>query len=47
MGYRYGHPGYRSGIWADDVEDDSIDMVISHIDMGYLVNLPAAARLHT
>jgi hypothetical protein len=25
------------GIWADDMGDDSIDMVISHIDMGYLV----------
>jgi len=24
---------------ANDMEDDSIDMVISHIDMGYLVTL--------
>jgi len=38
--YRYGHPGYRSGTWAYDMGDDSIDIVISHIDMGYLVTLP-------
>jgi len=37
--YRHGHPGYRYGIWAKDMGDDSIDMVISHIDMGYLVTL--------
>ena len=28
------HPGYRYGIWADNMGDDSIDTVISHIDMG-------------
>jgi hypothetical protein len=46
MGYRYGYlpyrhgqPGYRYGIWANDMGDDSIDMVILHIDMGYLVTL--------
>ena len=36
---RFGHPGYRYGIWANDMGDDSIDMVISHINMGYLVTL--------
>jgi hypothetical protein len=41
--YRSGHPGYRYGIRANDVGDDSIDMVILHVDMGYLVTLPAAA----
>ena len=37
--YRYGHPEYRYGIWTNDMGDDSIDTVISHIDMGYLVTL--------
>ena len=44
--YRYGklpyrdcHPGYRCRIWANDMGDDSIDMVISHVDMGYLLTL--------
>ena len=37
--YRYNHPGYRYGIWANDMGDDSIDIVNSHIDMGYLVTL--------
>jgi hypothetical protein len=37
--YRYGHPGYRYGIRANDMGDDSINMVILHIDMGYLVTL--------
>jgi hypothetical protein len=37
--YRYGHLPYRYGIWADDMGDDSIGTVISHIDMGYLVTL--------
>ena len=37
--YRYGHPGDRYGIWANDMGDDSIDVVILHIDMGYLVTL--------
>jgi hypothetical protein len=41
--YRYGHPRYRYGIWADDMEDDRIDMVILNIDMGYLVTLLAAS----
>jgi hypothetical protein len=38
--YRYGHPGYRYGIWANYMGDDSINTVISHIDIGYLVTLP-------
>ena len=38
--YRYGHPGYRYGIGANDMGDDSIDVVILEIDMGYLVTLP-------
>ena len=29
--YRYGHPGYRYEIWANDMGDDSIHTVISHI----------------
>jgi len=37
--YRYGHPGCRYGIWANDMGDDSIDMVVFHIDMGCLVTL--------
>ena len=37
--YRYGHPGYRYGIWSIDMGDDSIDMVILHIEIGYLVTL--------
>jgi hypothetical protein len=37
--YRYGHPEHRYGIWASDMGDVNIDMVISHIDMGYLVSL--------
>jgi hypothetical protein len=37
--HRYGDPGYRYGIWDDDMGDDSIDTVIIHIDMGYLVTL--------
>jgi hypothetical protein len=37
--YRYGHPGYRYGIRANDMGDDSINMVILDIDMGYLVTL--------
>jgi len=35
--YRYGHPGYRYGKWANDMRDYSINTVICHIDMGYLV----------
>jgi hypothetical protein len=35
--YRRGHLPYRYGIRANDVGDDSIDTVFSHIDMGYLV----------
>jgi len=30
--HRYGHPGCRYGIWVDDMGDDSIDTLISHID---------------
>jgi len=37
--YRHSHPGYRYGIWANDMGDDSIDTVILNIDMGYLVTL--------
>jgi hypothetical protein len=40
--YRYGHPGYQYGIWAVDMRDDNVDMVMLHIDMGYLVALPIA-----
>jgi hypothetical protein len=40
--YRCGHPGYRYGIWANDMGDESIDTVISHIDVGYLVTLDTA-----
>jgi hypothetical protein len=43
--YRYSHPGDRNGIWPNDMGDDSIDMVISHIDMGYLVALSMALRM--
>jgi hypothetical protein len=32
--------GYRYGIWANDMGDDSIDTVILHIDMGFLVTVP-------
>jgi len=35
MTYRYGHSPYRYGIWANDMGEDSIDMVILDIDMGY------------
>ena len=30
---------YQYRIWAHDTGDDSIDMVISHLNMGYLVTL--------
>ena len=40
---RYGHPGYGYGMWASDMGDVSIDMVILRIDTGYLVTLPASA----
>jgi hypothetical protein len=33
------HPGYRYGIWANDMGDDRIDMALSHTDMGYLITL--------
>jgi hypothetical protein len=36
--------GYRYGTWANDMGDDSIDTVISHIDMGYLVTLPESCH---
>jgi len=35
--FRYRHHGHRYGIWANDMGDDSIDMVTLHVDMGYLV----------
>ena len=43
--YRYSHPGYRYGMWANDNGDDSIDMVILRIDMGCLVTLNPACCL--
>jgi hypothetical protein len=42
LSYRYCHPEYRYGIWANDMGDDRIDMVISHINMGYLLTLGVA-----
>jgi hypothetical protein len=42
--YRYGHPGYRYWIRANDMGDDRIDMVILHVDMGYLVTLRMTSR---
>jgi len=44
--YRYGHPGYRYGIWANNMGDENIDMVIFHIDLGYLVTLQGRCRLN-
>jgi hypothetical protein len=41
---RYSHPGCRYGIWSSDVGDDRIDMVMLHIDMGYLVTLAENGR---
>ena len=38
--YRYGHRRHRCGIWANQMEDDSIDTVFSNLDRGYLVTLP-------
>jgi hypothetical protein len=37
--YRCGHPGYRYETWANDMGVDSIDTVVSQINMGYLVTL--------
>ena len=37
--YRFGHPGDRYGIWVIAMGADSIDMVISYIDMGDLGTL--------
>ena len=37
--------GDRYGIRANDMGDDSIDTVISHIDMGYVVTLVTALAL--
>jgi len=34
----------RYGIWAKDMGDDNIDMVISHIDMAYLVTQMESAH---
>jgi hypothetical protein len=39
IGFRYAQ---RYGIWSNDMGDDSIDAVISHIDIGYLVTLMGA-----
>jgi len=41
--YRYGHPGYRYVIRSNDMGDDSIDMNLLDIDMGYLVTLARAS----
>jgi hypothetical protein len=38
--------GYRYGIWADDMGDRNIDMVILEIDVSYLVTLSARAVTH-
>jgi len=35
----------RHGIWANDMGDDNIDKVISHIDMGYLVTLVGTTNI--
>jgi len=40
--YRYSHSGYRCGIWANDMGDDSNDTAIPDIDMKYLVTLGAS-----
>jgi hypothetical protein len=44
MGYRYGisiwDMSHRNGKVIIDMGDDSIDMVILDIDMGYVVTLP-------
>ena len=37
--YRYGYPGCQYGIWANNMGGDSIDTVISHIDMGHILTL--------
>jgi hypothetical protein len=37
--YGYGHSRYQYGIWANDMGDDIIDMVILDIDMGCHVTL--------
>jgi len=37
--YGYDHPGYRYGIWDIDMGDDSIDIVIRDIDVGYFVTV--------
>ena len=42
--YRYVHPRYRYGIWATDMGDDIIDIVILDIDMGYLVTLECTRK---
>jgi len=47
MSYRLGYPGYRYGIWANDMGDDSIHTVILCIDMGYLVTLAHAQTMPT
>jgi hypothetical protein len=43
--YRYDHPGCRYGIWAHDMGDDSIDMVISHIEYGISCHSAAGVPL--
>jgi len=45
--YRHGHRGYRYGIWANDMADDSVDTVILHIEMRYLVTLVGIENKHS
>jgi len=42
--HRYGHPAYRYCMWARDMGDDSIVMVISNIDTGHIVTLSPPLR---
>jgi len=44
-GDRYGVSIWEIGVsmWANEMGDDSIDMVVLHIDMGYLVTQTATA----
>jgi hypothetical protein len=42
--YRYGHPGrHRYGKWPNDMGEDSIDVVILDVDIGYLGTLRTRA----
>jgi hypothetical protein len=37
--YRYGYLPHRYGRWDNDMGDDSVDVVVLHIDVGYPVTL--------